>query len=196
MTQSALDTASDKVFKKPDSVGRRTRLREFQAQLVERMQAARSGVDARVNQLGVMIGPDRWLLSLQEAGEIVSVGTVTHVPLTQDWFLGLTNIRGNLISVIDFARFQGHAPTPVDKDCRIVAFAPALSFNSGLLVSRVMGLRNIAEMELQPESGEAGGDAAATPWSTKRYVDRDSHTWSELSLAQIVQDPKFLHVGL
>jgi twitching motility protein PilI len=190
MAQSTLDPVSDKVFKKPDTVGRRTRLREFQAQLVERMQAARSGVDARVNQLGVMIGPNRWLLSLQEAGEIVSVGAVTQVPLTQDWFLGLSNIRGNLISVIDFARFQGHAPTVVDKDCRIVAFAPGLSFNSGLLVSRVMGLRNIAEMELQPE-GET-----AVPWSAKRYVDKESQVWAELNLSLVVQDPKFLHVGL
>jgi twitching motility protein PilI len=192
MTQSALDTASDKVFKKPDTVGRRTRLREFQAQLVERMQAARSGVDTRVNQLGVMIGSNRWLLSLQEAGEIVSVGAITQVPLTHDWFLGLSNIRGSLISVIDFARFQGYAPTAIDKDCRIVAFAPGLSFNSGLLVSRIMGLRNIAEMELQPDSAITDG----APWSATRYVDRESQVWVELNLSLIVQDPKFLYVGL
>ncbi len=193
MTQSTSDIVSDKIFKKPDTVGRRTRLREFQSQLVERMQAARSGVDARVNQLGVMIGQNRWLLNLQEAGEIVSVGAITQVPLTRDWFLGLANIRGNLISVIDFARFQGQAPSQIDKDCRIVAFAPGLSFNSGLLVSRVMGLRNIAEMELQ--AGNSLTDDAA-PWATKRYVDNESQVWTELNLSLVVQDPQFLHVGL
>jgi twitching motility protein PilI len=192
MTQSTSDLAPDKVLKKPDTVGRRTRLREFQAQLVERMQAARSGVDARANQLGVMIGRNRWLLNLQEAGEIVSVGGITQVPLTQDWFLGLTNIRGNLISVIDFARFQGHAPTPIDKDCRIIAFAPALSFNSGLLVSRVMGLRNVAEMEVHADAATADGGT----WMAQRYVDNESQVWTELNLSLVVQDPKFLHVGL
>src|SRR3954447_26348291 len=106
MTQSTSSIVSDKVFKKPDTAGRRTRLREFQAQLVDRMQAARSGVDTRVNQLGVMIGQSRWLLNLQEAGEIVPASSITPVPLTRDWFLGLANIRGNLISVIDFGRFQ------------------------------------------------------------------------------------------
>jgi twitching motility protein PilI len=182
---------ADKAFKKPDADGRRTRLREFQTQLVERMQAARSGVDARVNQLGVMIGQSRWLLNLQEAGEIVSVDNITSVPLTQPWFLGLTNIRGNLISVIDLGSFQGQQPTAVDKDARIVAFAPALSFNSGLLVSRVMGLRNIAEMELLVEES-----ANAAPWATKRYLDNESNVWTEISLSLIVQDPQFLHVGL
>jgi twitching motility protein PilI len=176
---------------KPDTGTRRTRLREFQAQLVERMQAVRSGAQEHVSQLGVMIGQSRWLLNLQEAGEIVSVGTITKVPLTQEWFLGLTNIRGNLISVVDFANFQGLPTTTVDKECRIIAFAPALSFNSGLLVSRVMGLRNMAEMEPQPASG-----IGAAPWSARRYVDRDSQVWTELSLSLIVQDPQFLHVGL
>ena len=191
MSQSTSDSVPEKIYGRPDAAARRTRLREFQAQLVERMQAARSGVDARVNQLGVMIGQTRWLLNLQEAGEIVSVGTITKVPLTQDWFLGLSNIRGNLISVVDFARFQGNAPTPIDKESRIVAFAPSLSFNSGLLVTRVLGLRNVAEMEPQP-----GADDSVAAWSTQRYLDRDSQMWSELDLSLVVQDPQFLHVGL
>lgn len=191
MPQPTSKSAPEKIYGRPDAAARRTRLREFQAQLVERMQAARSGVDARVNQLGVMIGQTRWLLNLQEAGEIVSVGTITPVPLTRDWFLGLSNIRGNLISVVDFARFQGQAPTTIDKESRIVAFAPSLSFNSGLLVTRVLGLRNVADMAPQPSPEE--GVAA---WSTQRYVDSDSEVWSELDLSLVVQDPEFLHVGL
>jgi twitching motility protein PilI len=191
MTQSNANLLSGTVLAKPDAGTRHTRLREFQAQLVERMQAVRSGAQEHVNRLGVLIGQTRWLLNLQEAGEIVSVGTISEVPLTQDWFLGLTNIRGSLISVIDFANFQGMAPTPIDKECRVIAFAPALSFNSGLLVSRVMGLRNMAAME--PQAGRAAG---ALPWATQQYIDRESQVWTELNLSLIVQDPKFLHVGL
>jgi|SRR3569623_116891 len=192
MTSAIFDHASDKGVKKPDAGGRRTRLREFQSQLVERMQAARSGVDTRINQLGVMIGQDRWLLNLQEAGEIISVSSITPVPLTHEWFLGLSNVRGNLISVIDFARFQGQASTPVDKDCRIVAFAPGLSFNCGLLVSRVLGLRNIAEMDLQA----AEQNESMASWIHRRFIDRESRSWMELNLSMVVQDPRFLQVGL
>ncbi|WP_076593398.1 chemotaxis protein CheW [Herminiimonas arsenitoxidans] len=191
MSQPTPEFQTDTASPKRDIAARRTRLREFQAQLVERMQTARSGEDTHVNQLGVMIGESRWLLNLQTAGEIVSVGAITPVPLTQPWFLGLTNIRGNLISVIDFARFQGHAPTTIDKDSRIVAFGPALSFNSALLVSRVLGLRNVAEMQPQAES-----DDQATPWASKRYTDQESQVWTELDLSSVIQNPQFLHVGL
>jgi twitching motility protein PilI len=191
MTQSTSDLKPERSFKKADIGTRRTRLREFQANLVERMQAARSGADARASQLGVMIGQNRWLLNLQEAGEIVSVGTITKVPLTQDWFLGLTNIRGNLISVVDLARFRGQAPSQIDKGSRIVAFAPSLSFNSGLLVSRVLGLHNVSEMK--PHTQDAGD---ATPWAAQSYVDKESQVWTELNLSLVVQDPQFLHVSL
>lgn len=191
MTTSNLDLASSSALKEQDIGARRTRLREFQARLVERMHAASTGTQASSSQLGVMIGQTRWLLKLQEAGEIVSVGAITKVPLTQDWFLGLTNIRGNLISVIDLAHFRGLPLTPIDKESRVIAFAPSLSFNSGLLVSRVMGLRNVADMEPQPD---ADGDGA--PWASQRYLDRESQVWTELDLSLIVQDPRFLHVGL
>ncbi|OWW19023.1 chemotaxis protein CheW [Noviherbaspirillum denitrificans] len=192
MTRQSMDIPAATALSQSDSGMRRTRLREFQTKLVERMQAATSGSVAQASQLGVMIGQTRWLLSLHEAGEIVSVGQIKKVPLTQDWFLGLTNIRGNLVSVIDLAHFRGMAPTPVDKESRIVAFGPSLSFNCGLLVSRVMGLRNLSDMELQPDAGES----ASAPWAARHYLDRDSNAWTELDLSLIVQDPHFLHVGI
>jgi len=191
MSQPTSDFQTDIASPKSDITARRTRLREFQAQLVERMQTARSGADTRVNQLGVLIGEQRWLLNLQTAGEIVAVGSITPVPLTQPWFLGLSNIRGNLISVIDFARFQGLPATNIEKDSRIVAFGPALAFNSGLLVSRVLGLRNVAEMQLHADDADA-----AAPWASKRYLDQESQVWTELDLSSVIQNPQFLQVGL
>lgn len=174
-----------------NTLTRRSRLREFQAQLLERMQAVRTGGAPGSSLLGVLIGQTRWLLDLRQAGEIVSVGTITPVPLTQPWYLGLTSIRGNLVGVVDFARFQGAAPLAIDKDSRIVAFSPALSFNSGLLVSRVLGLRSIQDM--QP----ADHDGAVVPeWSPRTFLDRDGNGWAELDLSKMMQDPRFLQIGL
>jgi len=192
MTSSRLDLVMDAGGRDSDAGSRRTRLREFQAQLVERMQAASSGAQATTSRLGLVIGDSHWLLDLQEAGEIVAVGAISPVPLTRDWYIGLTNIRGNLVSVIDLARFLGMPATPIEKESRVVAFAPGLAFNCGLLVSRVLGLRNLAEMSAETaHPGEGRAQWAATTWR-----DRDSRVWTELKLSEIVQDPQFLHVGL
>ena len=176
-------------FRKPDASARRLRLREFQSQLVERMQAARTGEDTQLRQLGVVIGTQCWLLNLKEAGEIVTVGTITRVPLTQPWFLGLTNLRGNLVSVVDLAHLMGESPTAIDKETRIIAFGPSLGFNSALLVARVMGLRNVSSMVRQdnPQTSAA--------WIGNRYLDQDGQLWSELNLSRMTEDAQFLHVG-
>ncbi|MBC3876282.1 chemotaxis protein CheW [Undibacterium sp. FT79W] len=193
MTKTLSDSAANLEITKSDSVVRRTRLREFQAQLVERMQAAQRGGFSKLSQLGIIIGQQRYLLDLREAGEIVSATLLTNVPLTKDWYVGLSNIRGNLTSVVDLSRFQGFELTKLDNSCRIVGFAPSLGFNSGLLVSQVLGLRNLAEME-EIASGETDGNSQE--WLQRRFRDRDGNVWHELSLAALVQNQDFLHIGL
>jgi len=163
-----------------DAAGRRTRLRQYQVQLLERMQAARTSTGAQIHQLGVLIGPERYLLDLTQTGEIMPLGALCTVPLTQPWYLGLANIRGSLVGVIDFARYLGAGESTAGPDSRIVTFAAGLGFNCGLLVSRVYGLRHAAGMA-------AAGD---------RLRDAEANHWTPLDLAALAQDPRFLHVGL
>jgi twitching motility protein PilI len=165
---------------RPDAAERRSRLRQYQVQLLARMQAARTNTGARVNQLGVAMGDERYLLDLTTAGEIVSVAPVTAVPLTQAWYLGLANIRGSLVGVVDLARYLGLGETPVGAEARYVTFAPGLGMNCALLVSRVYGLRHAAEMT--PEAA--------------RLRDGDGQAWTPLDLAALVRDERFLQVGL
>lgn len=191
MDQTLRVSVTNPEVSKTDTGVRRTRLREFQAQLVERMQAAQRGTHVQSSQLGIVIGQSRYLLDLREAGEIVSVGALTAVPLTKDWYVGLSNIRGNLTSVVDLSRFDGGEPTKIDNSCRIVAFASSLSSNNGLLVSQVLGLRSIAEMEELPAETGTGKD-----WLVRKFRDREGRVWSELSLAALLQDQAFLHIAL
>ncbi len=179
--------------KKVDSGVRRTRLREFQTQLVERMQAAQRGAHTKFNQLGIVIGSARYLLDLRESGEIVSAGAFSPVPLTKEWYLGLANVRGNLTGVIDLPRFQGLESTRFESSSRVVAFAQHLAFNNGLLVSQVLGLRSSEEMQ---ELVRDSADADFKPWLRKKFQDKDGQIWYELSLADLILDQDFLHIGI
>lgn len=169
----------------------RTRLRDFQVQLLERMRIARSDAAPAVHHLGAMTGERRWLLDLQQAGEIIAPGVIASVPMTQDWFLGLTNVRGNLISVIDFGRFLGLPPTAADKASRIIVLAPSLAACSGLLVSRVLGLRSRAGMR----EDEAKREAPEPAWCGRSFFDQESQRWTELDLSRVTQDARFIDVA-
>ncbi|GAA4023853.1 chemotaxis protein CheW [Actimicrobium antarcticum] len=186
-------TVPERVYRKPDPAARRQRMRDFQSQLAARMTDAMTGARVQASQLGIKIGADHWLLNLQEAGEIVSVGAITEVPLTQPWFLGITSLRGKLISVVDLGQFLGQAPIPSTRDARIIAFGPALAFNGALRVARVMGLRNVADMRLHEAPADA--HASVPAWLRQRYVDPDGVIWHQLDLATLIQDVQFLHVG-
>lgn len=166
-----------------DPAARRTRLRLYQEQLLERMQAARNGAGASVAQLGLGIGGERYLIDLAEVGEIVAPVPVSAVPLTRPWYLGLANVRGSLLGVIDLARYLDEdsppAAMPAGSTPRLLVFAPGFGFNCALLASSVYGLRHAGTME---RIGDALRDA-------------DGNTWMPLSLAALVREERFLHIA-
>jgi twitching motility protein PilI len=167
------------------------RLREFQAQLLARMAAVRNGAGMRESRLGILVTGRPCLVDLRETEEIVHPMPVTPVPLTSNWYLGLANVRGSLISVIDIDHFCGAAPQTLDKASRVIVLRAAQSGSCGMLVSAVLGLRYLQDMRLQePFQGRS-----VAPF-IQNYIDRDKLVWSEISFASIVDDARFLHVGL
>nr|WP_315260307.1 chemotaxis protein CheW [uncultured Duganella sp.] len=175
----------------PAATERRSRLRQYQVQLLERMQAARSGAAVGGRELGVLIGGHPCLLDLTQISEIVPPQAAAPVPLTQDWYLGLVNVRGHLTGVIDLARYQRQAAgdsAPAER--RLITFAPGLGFNCALLSERVLGLRKLAEMAPAPAAD------GAPAWSSQRFRDGDGRQWTRIDLALLVQEARFSHVGL
>lgn len=179
-------------------------LREFQARLSERLKQAASG-SMQAAHLGVQVGGQRLLVELSEAGEIVGLpAAIAPVPLTHDWFKGLVNLRGSLFGVADLARFAGGEFTPTTKETRLVALSARLNLNSAILVDRMLGLQNPDSMT--EEAGDAAhasaddatsADAAAAraPWLGRRWRDADGQCWTELSLARLASDERFLAVA-
>ncbi|MBX6394019.1 MAG: chemotaxis protein CheW, partial [Burkholderiales bacterium] len=80
-------------------MARKVSLREFQQALVRRLNEAQAS-EAVSARLGVQVGGELWLLRLNEVGEVIPPPAITPVPLTRHWFRGLTNIRGNLYTVV------------------------------------------------------------------------------------------------
>ena len=169
-------------------MARRVSLREFQQDLVRRLNEA-AAADAPSARLGVQVGPEVWLVRLEEASEVIPVPAIADVPLTRDWFRGLANIRGNLFSVVDLSAFQGGEPTPQTPDSRLLLVAERYHLNAALLVNRMLGLRNLQHFE--PRQGE--GERA---WEAGRFADKDGQIWRELSMNELVYSEGFLQAGL
>jgi twitching motility protein PilI len=169
-------------------MARKVSLREFQQALVRRLSEAATSA-APSARLGILSGGDHWLVRLEEAGEVIPVPRLTPVPLTRRWFRGLANIRGNLYSVIDYAMFCGGEPTHETPDCRLLLVSDRYHMNAALLVSKMLGLRNIQGFEAQ------AGAEGERPWASTRYIDGEGRAWRELSMSDLVYNNDFLEAG-
>ena len=128
-------------------------LRELQARLAERLQAARTQERGR-SWLAVESGGRGFLFPLHEAGEIFPVADILPVPHSHAWFLGVANLRGHLHGVVELAGFLGVRPDePGRAEPRLVGFNQALDLNCVLQVDRLCGLRG--ENDLTPEADDA-----------------------------------------
>ena len=84
----------------------REALRELQTRLAGRLQAAGEGVSVS-SWLAVESAGQRYLMPLGQSGEIFAWPGVQSVPYTQKWFLGVANLRGTLVGVVDLAALLG-----------------------------------------------------------------------------------------
>ena len=167
---------------------RRTGLREFQMAVAERLRTA-SARTALASKLGFQVGPDNWFVSLHQVSEVVPVPTTVPVPLTHSWFRGVANVRGNLYSLVDFSAFQGGEPIATGMERRVILVSDRLVGGAGLLVSRMLGLRN-------PELFNAAAKPAGAPaWMAAAYTDAGGTRWLELDLPALVREQRFLEVG-
>jgi twitching motility protein PilI len=171
-------------------MARQISLREFQQSLAQRLREAHAATE-QTSRLGVQAGDSYWLLRLDETDEVLPLPEISPVPLTRPWYLGLANIRGVMANVVDFGAFMGDEPTSRTPDCRLVLVADRFQSYSGLLIGRMLGLRNLQNLEAR-----AASDASERkPWLGTVYRDADGRTWNELDVAALVANENFLNVG-
>ena len=168
-------------------MAKRGSLSEFQAHLARRLAGASE--QAAAGLLGVLSGSDYWLLSLSDSGEVVPLPTLTSVPLTRPWYVGIANIRGNLYSVTDFSAFQGKEATPQNPSSRLLLIGARHGNNAALLVTRMLGLRNIEDLT------PAAADDEAPAWARQVFTDKEGRRWKMLDVPELLADERFMDIG-
>jgi len=172
----------------PDRQERRQALREFQRQLVERTQLARSNSNGEQMRLAVQAGDQQYLLEVAQTAEVIAHKGVKPVPHTCAWFLGLINCRGRLTGVIDLSGFLGHPVRPAQDSDRLLVLSDTLPVPCALRVSRVAGLVSLSGFSSQPRP------AGESSWVSSFFVDQESRVWRLLDVPLLMEDPAFLDV--
>jgi purine-binding chemotaxis protein CheW len=125
------------------------------------MPARRSGetpVAGGGKYLTFTIGREEYGLPVLKVREIIKVMDITHVPQVEAHVLGVINLRGKVIPVIDLRRKFGFpASEPTERTCIIVAEVALASATvmMGVVVDAVSEVVNVsaAEIEQTPDFG-------------------------------------------
>lgn len=104
--------------------------------------------------IGFRAGERLFASGIDEIGELLVVPELTPVPGTQPWLLGIANVRGNLVPVVDLARFLFGRRTQQGERTRLLMVRQG-SGSVALMVDEVYGQRMVDEAQQQagvPES--------------------------------------------
>jgi twitching motility protein PilI len=162
-------------------------LREFQEAILLRLkEASEQGDVVSTSRLGVTVGARKVLIDLNDVSEVLPVPPLQTVPLTQSWFLGVANVRGNLYNITDLAQFIGMPPTPKSANNRIVLLNSEVTTQAALVVGSLIGLRNIDAMQVKQVVDNN------ILFSKQTLEDVDKNEWVELDIKALVQDGEFI----
>jgi twitching motility protein PilI len=138
---------------------------------------------------GVMfyIGDNRFVAPLSAVKEILNFpSTLTQIPGTRPWMLGVANVRGTLIPVIDLQLFLIGMKTRRGRRSRVLVFDMGENYSS-VLVGEMVGMRHFAK--------ETAREIQINNQKHDKYVkyefDQDGMTWPVFSLSALAEDPAF-----
>ena len=135
------------------------------------------------------IGDMRLACNVKQVHEFLPIPAFTPVPGTKPWILGLANLRGDLLTIVDLAWFLNGKRSTVSMRTRLLA-ASLRGRPIGLLVDEVFGQRHFMN-----EEGKEITLPEGSPM--KNFVHKQYRSgkdvWQELDLETLFTTSEFLN---
>ena len=141
--------------------------------------------------IGFRVGTRYLVSSIAEVNEILTVPPLTVVPGTRPWLLGVANVRGNLVPVIDLRNFIEGERSQATDGTRVLVIRQH-GGSVGLMVDEVLGQRNFSDE--QRAEAEDESDQRYGRFVPERY-QLGEVLWGLFSMAALVRTPEFLQAA-
>ncbi|HXG28457.1 MAG TPA: chemotaxis protein CheW [Nevskiales bacterium] len=166
---------------------------ELLAALEARLQTAASAGAAGEAQdvwtgLGYRLAGHQLVTPRADVREVLTPPEYTRVPGAKPWLLGIANVRGDLLPLIDLNRLLGGEATAIQRSTRVLVYN-ADEVPAGFLVDEVAGFRRFNPQDQRHELVPDEGDPLH-PYLLGAFV-RDGQLWLAMSLSRLVTSPVF-----
>jgi len=142
--------------------------------------------------VGFRIGSSRLIASMSEVKEILDIPEYTMVPGVKSWIVGVANVRGSLLPILDMKSYLLGEEIKQRHKGRVIVI-DYKGFNTGLIVEEVYGMRHFREADIT-------ADIPEVPEKISPYIDRafkqDEEHWPVFDFNEMAQDERFAHASL
>jgi len=135
------------------------------------------------------IGDVRLACNVKQVHEFLPIPAFTPVPGTKPWILGLANVRGDLLTIVDLPSFLYGQRSAVSMRTRLLA-ASLRGRPIGLLVDEVFGQRHFVSEE--GKETHLPKNSALNDYVHMQYRSGQD-VWQELDLDTLFSSTEFLN---
>lgn len=149
-------------------------------------------VQSQWQGLGFLVGGVRLVSKLGEVVELLQMPRLTPLPAVKPWLLGVANVRGRLVPIVDLHSYLDMPTTMPMNHWRVLVVEDG-DMVAGLLVEQSLGIQHFLEdsYEAAHESSSLGGLAHYVQGAF-RHGGRVYH---DVRLKSILRDDKFFDVA-
>ncbi len=143
--------------------------------------------------IGFRVGDRRFMCGIDEVAEILmSPPPVTSVPATRPWLLGVANVRGNLIALVDLKQFLFGQRAHLTARARVLVVKQS-GGNVGLVVDELLGQRNLTDADRVHAEGE---DDVALAAFVDENVTLGGVRVGRFNMLELTHAPEFQHAAV
>ena len=166
-------------------------------EMEHRSRAAHAGQGAGVLTsewvgVGFRIGEEQFVASREQVREVLMLpDAITRVPGSKRWLLGIANLRGHLLPLIDVKLLLGSGRTTLRRTTRVISVNHR-EVPAGLLVDEVLGFRRFMDHEY---SNEAAKTIVRCESFLAGTYKRGDDSWPVFNLFDLVESKMFLQAA-
>lgn len=142
--------------------------------------------------VGFRIGEEKFVASRDLVREVLMLPEdMTRVPGANRWLLGIANLRGHLLPLVDLKLMLGSGRTTLRRSTRVISINHR-EVPAGLVVDEVLGFRRFMDHEFANENQE-------TVVRCDRFLSgtfqRGDESWPVFNLSDLVESNVFLQAS-
>ena len=142
--------------------------------------------------VGFRVGDSRLIASMSDVKEILELPEVTTVPGVKSWVVGVANVRGSLLPIMDIKGFLLGDDIKQRNKGRVIVI-DYRGVDTGLVVEEVYGMRHFRE-------SDAVKDASGVPDTISPFIEKvykqDDEQWPVFSFDDLTRDERFAQASL